>query len=94
MSCFRKSTCKKFFIVECVSEYIFLIQKTNIQAKKTRIQKNQKKLKKKKEYLRKIDLKKLICVRPGEYFSRHRHFRKQRIFVFCFGFSITTIRVM
>ena len=44
-------------IVECVSEYIYLISK-NKQAKKTKTkqeQKKQKKLKKKREYLQKFD---------------------------------------
>ena len=54
----------------------------NKQVKETRIQKKQKKLKKKRLYLRKINLKKLICGRPGKDFSRHPHFRKQVFFFF------------
>ena len=51
-------------MVECASEYIFLIKKnqTNKQKKQTRTQEKQKTLKKKREYLRKIDKK--INLRP------------------------------
>ena len=47
-------------IVECVSEYIFLISKNKRKSKqktkqKTRIQKKQEKPNEKREYLRKID---------------------------------------
>ena len=54
----KKNYCSSARIVECVSEYTFLILK-NKQAKKkqskAKIQNKQKKLKKKREYLRKID---------------------------------------
>ena len=64
---------------------MFLISKSTQASKKkqkNRIQKKQKKLKKTREYLQKIDLKKSICGRLSEDFSRHLHFRKQDFFFF------------
>ena len=69
----------------------------NKQVKETRIQKKQKKLKKKRLYLRKINLKKLICGRPGKDFSRHPHFRKQVFFFLaCFwvNFSLKDCSIL
>ena len=66
---------------------MFLISKSTQASKKkqkNRIQKKQKKLKKTREYLQKIDLKKSICGRLSEDFSRHLHFRKQDFFFFFF----------
>ena len=52
------------------------------QANKQKNKKSKNKLKMKRKYLRKINLKKLICGHPGEDFSRHPHFRKQEHFSF------------
>ena len=57
--------------------YIFNFIKNKQTNKENKNHKKQKKLKKKREYLRKINfLKKEICGRSGEDFSRHPHFRK------------------
>ena len=71
-------------IVECVSEYIFLISK-NKQAKKAQKSKNTKKAKETKEERRIFPenrLKKQIHGRLDEDFSGHPHFRKQDYFFF------------
>ena len=64
---------------------MFLISKSTQASKnknkKTEYKKKQKKLKKTREYLQKIDLKKSICDRLSEDFSRHLHFRKQDFFL-------------
>ena len=67
-------------IVQFVSKYIYLISRNKQTNKKNKKSKN--KLKMKRKYLRKINLKKLICGHPGEDFSRHPHFRKQEHFSF------------
>ena len=64
----------------CIRIYIFNFKKhqTNKQ-KKTRIKKAKqaKQTKEEKRNLRKIDLKKEVCIHSGEDFSRQPHFRKQ-----------------
>ena len=62
----------------CITIYIFVFKKEQINNKQTRIKKKQKKLMKKREYLWKIDQKKKKnCGRSREDFSCHPHFLKQ-----------------
>ena len=60
-------------IIECVSEYTFLISKNNKQTNKNnnnnnKNKKKQKKLKKKRDYLRKIDWKNKFAVARVKFF--------------------------
>ena len=67
----------------CIRIYIFNFKNKQTSENKTKNTKKQKKLKKNRDYLRKIESKK-IRGRPGEDFSHHPHFRKQKLFYFFF----------
>ena len=73
--CFCHSSAR---IVACVSEYIFLKQ-THKQTK-TRTQTKAKETKEEKRISPENRLEKIICGRPGEDFSCHKHFQKQEYF--------------
>ena len=84
MSFFRKSAGWLFFyhspacIVECISEYIFLISKKK-QAK-TKSKERNKETREEKRISLENWLKKIKFCCPSEYFSHHPHFQKKEIF--------------
>lgn len=67
------------YIVKCVSKYIYFISK-NKQVKKQEYKKKKKKRKqrRKAKISRKLIIKKNVCGCPGENFSCHPHFWKQK----------------
>ena len=67
----------------CVRLFNFNFEKqTNKQKKKKRIQKKSKETKEEKKISPENRLKKKICGRPGEDFSRQPAFPKTRVFYF------------
>ena len=60
---------------------MFQFQKTNKHEKKKQEYKKAKETKEEKRISMENRLKKLICGRPGENFSRHPHFQKQEFFL-------------